>query len=214
VPETPAALRDAGLLLVIGGLAASGLAATVGAWGMAVASETIAFADTWWLCWMADLMGLMLITPVLLTWMGARFLRPVERSHLKSAFLAGALLAVRKAARREPEPRGLVMLDDLAPCHRVSASDGRRQAVSWLKDMRLARSGELSAVPIESALCCAAPVYCCRASAACARTRSSAAARWLRLRRRPISSIRSSFFARLCQRYASSRFCGTPRPAR
>jgi integral membrane sensor domain MASE1 len=115
VPETPAALRDAGLLLVIGGLAASGLAATVGAWGMAVASETIAFADTWWLCWMADLMGLMLITPVLLTWVGAPFLRPVERSHLKSALLAGALLAVSKAARREPEPRGLVMLDDLAP---------------------------------------------------------------------------------------------------
>nr|WP_296748964.1 ATP-binding protein [Thioalkalivibrio sp.] len=87
-------LRDAGLLLVIGGLAASGLAATVGAWGMAVASETIAFADTWWLCWMADLMGLMLITPVLLTWLGAPVLRPVERSHGKSALLIGALLAV------------------------------------------------------------------------------------------------------------------------
>jgi signal transduction histidine kinase len=87
-------LRDAGLLLVIGGLAASGLAATAGAWGMAVASETIAFADTWWLCWMADLMGLMLITPVLLTWLGAPFVRPVERSHLKSAILIGALLAV------------------------------------------------------------------------------------------------------------------------
>jgi signal transduction histidine kinase len=87
-------LRDAGLLLVVGGLAASGLAATVGAWGMAVESEAIAFSDTWWLCWMADLMGLMLITPVLLTWLGAPFLRPVDRSHLKSALLIGALLAV------------------------------------------------------------------------------------------------------------------------
>ena len=87
-------LHDAGLLLIVSGLAASGLAATVGAWGMAVESETIAFADTWWLCWMADLMGLMLITPVLLTWLGAPFLRPGERSHLKSALLVGALLAV------------------------------------------------------------------------------------------------------------------------
>jgi signal transduction histidine kinase len=87
-------LRDAGLLLIVGGLAASGLAATVGAWGMAVASETIAFPDAWWLCWMADLMGLMLITPVLLTWLGAPLLRPVERSHLKSALLIAALLAV------------------------------------------------------------------------------------------------------------------------
>ena len=87
-------LGDVGLLLVIGGLAASGLAATVGAWGMAVASDTITFSDAWWLCWMADLMGLMLITPVLLTWLGAPFLRPVERNHLKSGLLMGALLAV------------------------------------------------------------------------------------------------------------------------
>ena len=87
-------LRDVGLLLVVGGVAASGLAATVGAWGMAVASDTIAFSDTWWLCWTADLMGLMLITPVLLTWLGAPFLRPVERNHLKSALLMSALLAV------------------------------------------------------------------------------------------------------------------------
>ena len=87
-------LRDVGLLLVVGGMAASGLAATVGAWGMAVASDTIAFSDTWWLCWTADLMGLMLITPVLLTWLGAPFLHPVERNHLKSALLMGALLAV------------------------------------------------------------------------------------------------------------------------
>lgn len=87
-------LRDVGLLLVVGGLAASGLAATVGAWGMAVASDTIAFSEAWWLCWTADLMGLMLITPVLLTWLGAPFLHPVEQNHLKSALLMGALLTV------------------------------------------------------------------------------------------------------------------------
>jgi len=87
-------------------------------------------------------------------------------------------------------------------------------AVSWLKDIRLARSGKLPIALIEPALPSIVSFYCCVESAAWARTRSSAAARWLRLRRRPISSTRSPFFARLCQRYASSRLCGTPRPAR
>jgi integral membrane sensor domain MASE1 len=84
-------LRDVGLLLLVGGLAASGLAATAGAWGIAVGTETLRFSDTWWLCWMADLMGLMLITPVLMTWLGAPMVRPAEHTYTKGAMLIGAL---------------------------------------------------------------------------------------------------------------------------
>ncbi len=64
-------LRDVLLLLLVGALAASGLAATAGAWAMAVSVEELSFSDTWWLCWVADLMGLLLVTPALIAWLAA-----------------------------------------------------------------------------------------------------------------------------------------------
>lgn len=64
-------LRDVLLLLLVGALAASGLAATAGAWAMAVTVEELSFSDTWWLCWVADLMGLLLVTPALIAWLAA-----------------------------------------------------------------------------------------------------------------------------------------------
>jgi two-component system NtrC family sensor kinase len=71
-------VRDVALLFVIGGLSASGLAAAAGAWGVAVSMEELRFTETWWLCWVADLMGLMLVAPVLITWFGGRLRRPLE----------------------------------------------------------------------------------------------------------------------------------------
>ncbi len=88
-------LRDVALLLVIGGLSASGLAATAGAWGMAVGMEDLRFTDTWWLCWMADLMGLMLVAPVLISWLGAGGGgRAFDTGFWRPAVLMGSLVVV------------------------------------------------------------------------------------------------------------------------
>jgi signal transduction histidine kinase len=102
-------LRDAGLLLLIGGLVASGLAATAGAWGMAVGMEELSFTDTWWLCWMADLMGLMLVAPVLISWLGAE---PVRRSDTGSTMpfvLTGSLVTVSALVYSGALETGLAM---------------------------------------------------------------------------------------------------------
>ncbi|MCG5517330.1 MULTISPECIES: ATP-binding protein [unclassified Ectothiorhodospira] len=64
-------LRDVWLLLSVGAVASSGLAALAGAWGMAVGMDDLRFSQTWWLCWVADLMGLVLVAPALITWLGA-----------------------------------------------------------------------------------------------------------------------------------------------
>ncbi|TVP83712.1 MAG: histidine kinase [Thioalkalivibrio sp.] len=80
-------LRDVLLLLVVGALAASGLAATAGAWAMAVSIEELGFSDTWWLCWVADLIGFLLVTPALIAWLAA------GRRHLDSGLPMIVLLA-------------------------------------------------------------------------------------------------------------------------
>ena len=59
-------LRDVGWLLAVGGGVSSGAAATAGAWGITVGMDAVAFSDAWWVCWSADIMGMLLITPVLL----------------------------------------------------------------------------------------------------------------------------------------------------
>jgi len=62
-----ARLRDIGLLVLVGGTISSGVNAIVGSYRMAVSMDAVLFGDIWWLCWAADLMGLILVAPVLLT---------------------------------------------------------------------------------------------------------------------------------------------------
>ncbi len=102
-------LRDVWLLLVIGGLAASGTAAAAGAWGVAASMETLSLGDTWWLCWMADLMGLMLVAPVLLAWLGADLTRHVEQNHAKAAALGFSLVAIAGVVYAGDLPIGVAM---------------------------------------------------------------------------------------------------------
>ena len=102
-------LSDVWLLLLIGGLAASGTAATAGAWGMAASMETLRFSDTWWLCWMADLMGLMLVAPVLLTWLGTSFTWHAEQRHAKAAALGFSLVAIAGVVYAGHLPTGIAM---------------------------------------------------------------------------------------------------------
>ena len=102
-------LRDVWLLLAVGGLAASGAAAAAGAWGMAASMEALRFSDTWWLCWMSDLMGLMLVAPVLLTWLGAGPNRHAEQSHATVAALGLSLVAVAVLVYAGDLPTGVAM---------------------------------------------------------------------------------------------------------
>lgn len=87
-------VRDVALLFVIGGLSASGLAAAAGAWGMAVNMDQLRFTETWWLCWVADLMGLMLVAPVLIAWYGASLRRPLDVALPTLVFLTAGLITV------------------------------------------------------------------------------------------------------------------------
>ncbi len=86
-------LRDVLLLLLVGALAASGLAATAGAWAMAVSIEELGFSDTWWVCWVADLMGLLLVTPALIAWLAAGR-RHVDPGLPMVALLTASLIGV------------------------------------------------------------------------------------------------------------------------
>lgn len=91
-------LRDVWLLLVIGGLATSGVAATAGAWGMTVSSDELRFGEVWWVCWIADLMGLLLVAPALLTWLGTRLPpRPEQNLAASSALTLGVLVVATVA---------------------------------------------------------------------------------------------------------------------
>jgi len=87
-------VRDVALLYIVGGLSASGLAATAGAWSVAVSMEELRFTDTWWLCWVADLMGLLLVAPVLITWRASASTRSLEISRPALVTLTAVLIAV------------------------------------------------------------------------------------------------------------------------
>ncbi|AHE98157.1 ATP-binding protein [Thioalkalivibrio paradoxus] len=102
-------LRDVGLLLSVGALTGSGLAATAGAWGIAVGMDELSFTDTWWLCWMADLMGLALVAPVLMTWLGAPLARPTDRAYLKGFLLIASLISVTAVVYSGFLPAGVAM---------------------------------------------------------------------------------------------------------
>lgn len=102
-------LRDVWLLLLIGGLATSGVTATAGAWGMAVSVEELGFNDTWWVCWMADLMGLLLVAPALLTWLGATLPHRPEHGLANSVMLVLGLVAVTVVVYSDLLPTALAM---------------------------------------------------------------------------------------------------------
>ncbi|MGF1613675.1 MAG: ATP-binding protein [Gammaproteobacteria bacterium] len=102
-------LHDVWLLLVIGALAGSGSAATAGAWGLAVGMKELQFTETWWRCWLADLMGLVFVAPALITWLGARFIRPLEHTYLKGAVLISSLIGITTAVYSGQLPYGVSM---------------------------------------------------------------------------------------------------------
>ncbi len=102
-------LRDVWLFLAIGGLAASGIAATAGAWGMAVSMDAVSFRDTWWLCWSADLMGLVLVAPALLSWLGTRFERTIDGGWAMDTALVSSLVTVTVVVYGGHLPMGIAM---------------------------------------------------------------------------------------------------------
>lgn len=91
-------LRDLGLLLAAGGGVSSGVAATVGAYSIAASPGPLGLTQTWWVCWSADLMGLMLITPVLFTLLGGRLVMPTGQDLRIGMLLIAATLATAAAA--------------------------------------------------------------------------------------------------------------------
>ncbi|ANB03672.1 histidine kinase [Ectothiorhodospira sp. BSL-9] len=101
-------LRDVWLFLSVGAVASSGLAALAGAWGMAVGLEEVRFTQTWWLCWVADLMGLVLVAPALISWLGApvRLSRPVW---IKAVVLTTGITGIAALVYSGVLPAGIAM---------------------------------------------------------------------------------------------------------
>ncbi|WP_421621229.1 ATP-binding protein [Alkalilimnicola ehrlichii] len=91
-------LRDLGLLLAAGGGVSSGLAATVGAYSLAASPGPLSLAQTWWVCWSADLMGLVLISPFLFTLLGGRLVMPSGADLRIGMMLVTATLATGAVA--------------------------------------------------------------------------------------------------------------------
>lgn len=75
-------LRDAFLFLLLGAVLTSSVGALLGAGLMACLGQVSwqGFGSLWWVCWVADLMGILLLAPVLLT--GLSSPRDLERAQL------------------------------------------------------------------------------------------------------------------------------------
>jgi integral membrane sensor domain MASE1/anti-sigma regulatory factor (Ser/Thr protein kinase) len=88
-------VRDVLLLALFGSAIAMTVSATNGVVELALARIVpwSAFFSVWWVWWAGDAMGVLFVTPLLLTWIGARQKESAEGSTLELAALATTLLA-------------------------------------------------------------------------------------------------------------------------
>jgi integral membrane sensor domain MASE1/anti-sigma regulatory factor (Ser/Thr protein kinase) len=88
-------VRDVLLLALFGSAIAMTVSATNGVVELALARIVpwSAFLSVWWVWWAGDAMGVLFVTPLLLTWIGARHKEPAEGGTLELAALFAALLA-------------------------------------------------------------------------------------------------------------------------
>jgi integral membrane sensor domain MASE1/anti-sigma regulatory factor (Ser/Thr protein kinase) len=88
-------VRDVLLLALFGSAIAMTVSATNGVVELALARIVpwSAFFSVWWVWWAGDAMGVMFVTPLLLTWIGAKPKEPAEGGTLELAALAATLLA-------------------------------------------------------------------------------------------------------------------------
>lgn len=88
-------VRDVLLLALFGSAIAMTVSATNGVVELALARIVpwSAFLSVWWVWWTGDAMGVLFVTPLLLTWIGAKRKEPAEGSTLELAALAATLLA-------------------------------------------------------------------------------------------------------------------------
>ena len=88
-------VRDVFLLALFGSAIAMTLSATNGVAQLALARIVpwSAFPSVWWVWWAGDAMGVLFVTPLLLTWLGAKQKESAEGSTLELAALAVTLAA-------------------------------------------------------------------------------------------------------------------------
>jgi integral membrane sensor domain MASE1/anti-sigma regulatory factor (Ser/Thr protein kinase) len=88
-------VRDVLLLALFGSAIAMTVSATNGVVELALARIVpwSAFLSVWWVWWAGDAMGVLFVTPLLLTWIGARQKEPAEGGTLELAALSATLLA-------------------------------------------------------------------------------------------------------------------------
>jgi integral membrane sensor domain MASE1/anti-sigma regulatory factor (Ser/Thr protein kinase) len=88
-------VRDVLLLALFGSAIAMTISATNGVAELALAGIVpwSAFPSVWWVWWAGDAMGVLFVTPLLLTWFGAKQKESAEGSTLELAALAATLLA-------------------------------------------------------------------------------------------------------------------------
>lgn len=91
-------VRDIFWLLSVGGATSSGLNAAAGAFAWSTGSDSLTFAEVWWVCWTADLLGMLLVAPVILTALVPTRRSAGAREFLLGGVLGGAILSVSGAA--------------------------------------------------------------------------------------------------------------------
>lgn len=108
-------MRDVLLLMVFGALLASAVSSLVSASVMYGAGQVHwkGFGSLWWFCWVADLMGALLVAPVVMT-LGCRADPPAPARRLEPLALALAVAAAAWAVYGELLPADVAMAKPLS----------------------------------------------------------------------------------------------------
>lgn len=107
-------VRDIFWLLLVGGAVSSSLNAAAGAFAWTAGSSALTFSNLWWVCWTADLMGMLLVAPVMLTLLASGSSSAIRHELPLGLALGAALLGISGAAYLLPLPVDLALPLSLA----------------------------------------------------------------------------------------------------
>ena len=114
--------RDVLALVVVGGLLATTIAATVGSGTLLLGDEiqSSSFRSTWFLWWWGDVIGAVIVAPLFLTW-ASRRRRPMHRFDVRAAATANFVVT---AIAVWATVRGWVLLEDATPTGSLQVLQG------------------------------------------------------------------------------------------
>lgn len=96
-------------LLLWGAIFGTMVSATVGAWSLIASGvgTTFDYFSVWWVWWVGDAMGVLLVAPLLLSWLSTPKVPPASRNTLEGLVLGGSLIATSQLLHGNWLPREL-----------------------------------------------------------------------------------------------------------